>query len=495
MSLSTDQDHLSAHDEAIRSDTRFFGQPVALAPLFNVELWERFSYYGMQGILAIYLYFSVAESGLGLPESVAVGVVGAYGGSVFLATILGAWVADRLLGSERVLFFSAVTIMAGHLALALIPALAGVAIGCVLVALGSGGLKATSATIVGSLYGTRDPRRDAGFSLFYMSVNIGALFGPMLTGLAQKWFGFHVGFGLAAVGMALGLTIYALGRKSLPDSSRLVPNPLPSGRRWVIAAIPVAAALLVWVLFATGLMTLDNLSWWVAAFAAAAMAIYFVVILTSPKVDAVERSRTVSFIPLLLCNVVFWSLYQQIFGVLTTYSDGQMDRTLFGWEMPISWIQLIPAAFVILFAPVFTVLWTKLGDRQPTTPVKFGLALPLIGAGYLLFLPYSDAGPGATPLLWVAFAFVLFVAGEMLISPVGLSLSTKLAPRVFSSQMVALYYLSSALGTTFAGVFGQYYDAANQAPYWLTLGLAAIAVGALQLAFAKPVHALMRGVN
>jgi POT family proton-dependent oligopeptide transporter len=179
--------HSGTTDAAPSSaDTRFFGQPWALAHIFGVEMWERFSFYGMQGILLIYLYHSVSEGGLGFDKAVAAGIVGAYGGSVYLSTILGAWIADRLLGAERVLFFSAVVIMAGHIALALLPGVAGVTVGLILVALGSGGLKANATSVVGTLYAEDDPRRDAGFSLFYLGINLGALVGPLLTGILQQ---------------------------------------------------------------------------------------------------------------------------------------------------------------------------------------------------------------------------------------------------------------------------------------------------------------------
>src|SRR3954449_7407085 len=212
-------------------DKTFFGQPRVLANLFGVELWERFSFYGMQGILLIYLYYSVADGGLGISRDTATSIVGAYGGLVYLSTILGAWLADRLLGAERTLFYSAAVVMAGHIALALIPGLAGVGVGLVLIAFGSGGVKANATALVGSLYAEDDERRDAGFSLFYMGINIGAFFGPLLTGLLQDNEGFHYGFGLAAVGMALGLVQYALGRRSLPDETHEVPHPLERSAR------------------------------------------------------------------------------------------------------------------------------------------------------------------------------------------------------------------------------------------------------------------------
>lgn len=209
----------------------FFGQPPALANLFGVEMWERFSFYGMQGILLIYLYYSVNEGGLGMDEATASGLVGAYGGLVYLSTILGAWLADRVLGSERTLFYSAVMIMAGHVALALLPGFLGVGAGLVLVGVGSGGLKANATSLVGSLYAEDDERRDAGFSLFYLGINLGALAGPLLTGLAQKELGFHYGFGLAAIGMAAGLAQYTIGRKNLPDTANELSNPLPAHKR------------------------------------------------------------------------------------------------------------------------------------------------------------------------------------------------------------------------------------------------------------------------
>ena len=202
-----------------------------LASLFSVEMWERFSFYGMQGILLYYMYFTAAEGGLGIEQGLAAGLVGAYGGGVYLSTILGAWLADRLFGSEKVLFGSAILIMAGHIALAFVPGIPGLIAGLVLVGVGSGGLKANATALVGSLYREKDERRDAGFSIFYMGINAGALIGPLVTGWLQESQGFHWGFGAAAVGMAVGLVIYALGRKNLPEEAHRVHNPLPADER------------------------------------------------------------------------------------------------------------------------------------------------------------------------------------------------------------------------------------------------------------------------
>ena len=272
-------------------DTRFFGQPRSLATLFSVELWERFSFYGMQGILLFYLYFSVADGGLGIDQTTAAGIVGAYGGGVYLSTVLGAWVADRLLDSRRVLLVSAVVVMAGHVALAVSP-VSRASRRPVMIGLGSGGLKATATTLVGTLYGPGDLRRDAGFSLYYLGINLGAFLGPILTGLLQSTVGFHWGFGLAAVGMARGLVQYAFGLKNLPDEARVVPNPLPRrpaarrrDRRARRARRIVAAVSL-------GLVTATNLALVVIVVTALAAIAYFVVILSSRGISSDERAAS-----------------------------------------------------------------------------------------------------------------------------------------------------------------------------------------------------------
>jgi len=478
----------------IQQDRRFLGQPWPLASLFGVEMWERFSFYGMQGILVIYLYYSAAEGGLGIDESTATGIVGAYGGAVYLATILGAWVADRLIGPERTLFASAVVVMAGHVALALIPGLGGVAVGLSLIALGSGGVKANATSLVGSLYAADDERRDAGFSLFYMGINLGAFAGPLLTGLLQESQGFHWGFGLAAVGMAAGLAQYAVGRRALPAETHVVANPLPPSRRAAYAGGLIAAAALVAALALTGLMTVGNLPDWVLGVVVVASGAYFAVILTSPELSGEERSRVWSFVPLFVVNAVFWSLYQQQFTVVSIFSDQRLDRDLFGWEMPVSWVNSINPVFVIVFAGVFAAVWTRLGDRQPVTPVKFGLGTVVMGVAFLLFL-LSPSGENTSPLLLLAFILFVFTMAELLITPVGLSLSTKLAPRRFHTQMVALYFLSVAFGTAMAGKLAGYYDTGDETPYFLVLGLVAVAVGALVLVFSRPITRVMAGVR
>jgi POT family proton-dependent oligopeptide transporter len=486
---------MSQVTETSREDHRFFGQPRALATLFGVEMWERFSFYGMQGILLLYLYYSAADGGLGIEQATAAGIVGAYGGGVYLSTILGAWVADRLLGSERVLFYSAIVIMLGHIALALIPGIVGVATGLILVAVGSGGLKANATSVVGTLYSPEDTRRDAGFSLFYLGINLGALFGPILTGLLQTTLGFHFGFGLAAVGMAAGLLQYSRGRKRLPDAARHVPHPLPRSRWLRVAGIAAAVLVVIVVLVAVGAITAANLVVVVIWVTVAATIAYFAVILVNRDVTGVERKRVYAFIPLFIASTAFWSLYQQQFTVVTIYSDERLDRNLFGWIMPVPWVQSINPIFIILLSGIFAAIWTKWGRRQPSTPIKFAAGTIIMGAAFLLFLPFAGGGANSTPLLAMIGILFVFTIAELLLSPVGLSVATKLAPEVFKTQMVALFFLSIALGTAISGRLAEWYTTVNETVYFGVLGGIAIALGILLALIARPVLRLMSGVS
>jgi len=488
----TDTEHARRDDESGRG---FFGQPRALANIFGVEMWERFSFYGMQGILLIYLYYSVEQGGLGIDQPTAAGIVGAYGGAVYLSTILGAWLADRLFGSERVLFWSAVVIMAGHISLALIPGVGGVLVGLLLVALGSGGLKANATRIVGTLYSEKDPRRDAGFSLFYLGINLGGLFGPLLTGLLQSTLGFHWGFALAAVGMAIGLIQYSLGRKRLPDEARHVPHPLERSRYPLVIGIGIAGLVVIVVLVLTNVINAFNLALWVIGVTIVAAIVYFVVMFSSKLVNGVERSRLVAFIPLFITNAAFWSLYQQQFTVVTIYSDERLNRNLFGWEFPVSWVQSINPIFIIVLSGVFAAIWTKWGEKQPSTPIKFAAGTVLMGLAFFLFLIWAGGGRNSTPLLAVVGILFVFTVAELLISPVGLSAATKLAPGPFQAQMVALYFLSVALGTAMAGQLAKLYKPESEAVYFSIIGGVAVVIGLL-LALVSPwVLRMMRGVR
>jgi proton-dependent oligopeptide transporter, POT family len=472
-----------------------FGHPIGLANLFGVELWERFSFYGMLTILAYYLYYSLTDGGLELPKATATGIVGAYGGLVYLCTVLGGWVADRLLGMERTVLYGGVVVMLGHISLALIPGLAGVGIGLVLVALGSGALKANASALLGTLYEKDDPRCDGGFTLFYLGINLGAFIGPLVTGLLQTRIGFHWGFGAAAVGMALGLAQYIVFRRNLGEHGREVPNPLPrSNIKWW-ALIAVAVVAIVVIAFATGLVKLANLSQVTTGVIILASVAYFVVLSTSSKVEDVERTRMRAFIPLFIANAVFWSLFQQIFTVLAVYSDERMNWSIFGWTAPSNWIGSIEPVWIILLSPLFAVVWTRLGNRAPTTPRKFAYGVIGMGAAFLMFVPMAGTEGRAVPALYITAVLAVFAISELMLSPIGLSVTTKLAPEAFRAQMMALYFFSVGLGTSMSGVLAKYYDPGSEFAYFGITGAVAVAAGVVVFALSPWISRQMEGVH
>ncbi|HEX6446034.1 MAG TPA: oligopeptide:H+ symporter [Streptosporangiales bacterium] len=484
-----------ADTEQTGPQRRFFGHPRGLANLFGIEIWESFSFYGMQAILTYYLYFSVTKGGLGLPQASATSLVGAYGGLVYLATVLGAWVADRVLGSERTLFYSGVLILAGHACLAAIPGLTGVGAGLACVGVGSGALKANTTSLLGSLYAEGDPRRDAGFSIFYMGINIGALAGPLLTGLVHSTLGFHYGFGLAAVGMAIGLAQYAMGRRNLGGAGRHAPRPLARGSAPRVVIVMVLGAAVIVAAFATGLVTLANLAVVVTGLIAVASVVLFVVILAGRQINDVERSRVWAFVPLFVASFGFFALFQQIFTVIAIYAQQRVDLDVAGFAIPPAWAQSVDPVGILLFAPVFAALWTRLGDRQPSTPTKFVLGLFGIGVCFLLFLPMAGGTGRTSPALAVAGILLLFSFAELMLSPIGLSVSTKLAPAAFRTQMVGLNYLSVAAGTAAAGALAGLYTPHDEFGYFGLTGGAAVVLAVLLAALGPWVRRMMRGVR
>ncbi|MEU0543825.1 peptide MFS transporter [Nocardia sp. NPDC005978] len=472
-----------------------FGHPIGLANLFGVELWERFSFYGMVAILGYYLYYSVSEGGLDLPKATATGIVGAYGGLVYLSTVLGGWIADRVLGMERTVFYGGVVVMAGHIALALLPGLAGVGVGLVLVALGSGALKANASSLLGTFYDKDDARVDGGFTLFYLGINLGAFIGPLITGVLQRNIGFHWGFGAAAVGMALGLTQYVVFRRNLGTHGREVPNPLPRQQIPRVLGFVAVLGVLVAVAALTGLLTLSNLPDVTTGVIALAALTYFVIMLRSPKVEPIERTRVRAFIPLFIANAVFWSLFQQIFTVLAVYSDERINWNVFGWDAPPSWISSMEPVWIITLSPLFALLWTRLGNRAPSTPRKFALGVIGMGVAFMLFVLYSGSEGKTVPILFVFLVLGGFAVSELLLSPIGLAVTTKLAPNAFRAQMMALYFFSVGIGTSMSGSLSKFYDPSHEFAYFGLTGLVAIAVGIVVWLIAPRISSHMEGVH
>lgn len=485
-----------------QSGRTFFGHPLGLANLAGVEMWERFSFYGMQALLIAYIIMATGDGGLGMSKGEASSIVGAYGGWVYLAAVVGAWGADRLFGPERTLVVGASIIMAGHLWLTFVPGLAGLIGGLVLIGLGSGTLKATTSTVLGSMYSLEDRRRDAGFSIYYMGVNIGAFFGPLVTVLVADANGPHWGFGLAAIGMALGLAQYLLLRKHTRNATTSrIPNPITQqqGMVYGIGAVVLIAGIVL--LFVTGVLSASNIAGWMTITILVATVLLLTIMLTSREITALERQHVKAFIPLFVAGAVFWSLFQQQFTVVPLYAENRLDLNVFGWDVPFNLVNNVQPLFVIVFAGVFAAMWSKLGDRQPTTPVKYAIGTILMGVAFLAFLPFTGMANGTVPILMILVVLLIFTFAELSISPIGQSLATKLAPGKFQSQMVALYFLSISVGSAASGYLGQLYPsgevvegALTENTFFLLIGGSAVVVGIVLFLARKPVLRLMNPV-
>jgi POT family proton-dependent oligopeptide transporter len=307
--------------------------------------------------------------------------------------------------------------------------------------------------------------------------------------------GFHYGFGAAVIGMALGLAQYIAFRRNLGTHGRTVPNPLPrSAIGWAVGTAVVGVVVIV-VAFVTGIVKLSNLSQVTTGVIVAASVAYFVVMLTSAKVPAIERTRVRAFIPLFIANAVFWSLFQQIFTVLAVYSDERMNWSIFGSTAPSNWIGSIEPVWIIMLSPLFAIAWTRLGNRAPSTPRKFAYGVIGIGLAFLLFLPMSGTTGKAVPALVVVGIMAVFAISELLLSPIGLSVTTKLAPEAFRAQMMALYFFSVGLGTAMSGVLANYYDPASEFVYFGIIGGVAILAGVVVFAMSTWISRLMEGVH
>lgn len=478
----------------------FFGHPRGLQTLFFTEMWERFSYYGMRAILAYYLYAAVSEGGLGIPQSTALAVVSGYGASVYMSGILGGWLADRLIGSQRSVFHGGLIIMLGHVCLALPGGLTTLLLGMFLLVLGSGLLKPNISNIVGGLYGDHDTRRDAGFSLFYMGINIGAFIAPLVCGWLGEKVNWHAGFGAAAVGMAFGLIQYVLTRKNLGTSGLHPVNPLPAERtKSMLGRVVGIVVLLVAVLgglAATGVLDLNGLVDLISVLSAVLPIGYFAVILSSKQITRTERQRMVAYIPLFLATALFFLLFEQQPNTLATLAKEDTQLGFFGlFHIPASWFQSVNALSIIVLAPVFAALWVKMGDRQPNTPQKFVGGLAFVGIAFLwVVLSKTAAGSGDHFALMLAAVFVIMTIGELMLSPVGMSVTTKLAPAAFSSQAMALYFLAPAMGQGLGAQVVSYFTVENQQAYFGFIGAATVACAVLLLIASRTIKRYMHGV-
>ncbi len=499
--------------DAARADTRFFGHPRGLAPLFFTEMWERFSYYGMRAILIYFMTSSIAKGGLGFGDSKAGSVYGLYTAMAYLMCLGGGWIADLFTGQRRAVMYGGILIAAGEFCL-MVPSEAFFYLGLALLVLGTGLLKGNVSTIVGQLYAPGDPRRDSGFSIFYMGINIGALISPLFCGYVGEHFGWRLGFGLAGAGMLLGLLQYVFLGKYL-GTAGLYPakseNPAEDARQkktairsltagiCILAAIAGLGAAGVYKLDASTIS--DGLGWCLLIIAA----VVFSWLIFFGNWTPVERKRSSAILVLFISSALFWAAFEQAGSSLSLFAERSTDRHVPAFvasilrqnEFPASWFQFVQPLFVIVFAPVFAWLWMALRKREPSSPTKFTVGLVFGGLAFVVMVPAAAmvVGGAQVGVWWLTTCYFLQTMGELCLSPVGLSAMSKLAPARAGGFMMGIWFLSISIGNWLAGKAASMYSSMPLPTLFGSVALFSI-VAAIALAIMiKPTVKLMQGVN
>lgn len=512
-------------------DTQFLGHPRGLATLFFTEMWERFSYYGMRALLILFMTAAVAAGGLGFDDKTAGAIYGLYTMGVYLLALPGGWLADHLFGLKKAVWYGGIVIALGHFTMGIPGIIALIAtdasaetitsldlysfyIGLILITVGTGLLKPNISSIVGALYEDSpegNAKRDAGFSVFYMGINLGALIAPIVCSFMADY-DWHLGFGIAGFGMVLGLIQYRItdhyiedvGNEPLNDT----PEQLAKKAKIQKSALGVFGfAILCVILFFTGIIPIDaptlaNASGAIIAFVGVA---FFGYILWREELNDSERKKVIVIGILLIFSALFWSGFEQAGSTLNLFAERFTDRTVFGFDIPAGVFQSVNSMFIILFAPFFGAMWVWLARKnlEPSSPLKFAFGLILLGLGFaVMYFAAKVAASGdlAAPT-WLIFTYLLHTFGELSLSPVGLSLVTKLSPQRLVGQMMGMWFLSVSLGNLFAGLIaghlsGGSEDALAQMPsQYLVVVATTVGSGLILLAFAPKIRKLMGHIH
>jgi POT family proton-dependent oligopeptide transporter len=497
-------------------DRLIFGHPAGLMTLFFTEMWERFSYYGMRALLVLYMTDS-ARRGLAIDTQTAGAIYGLYTFGVYALALPGGWIADRLLGQRRTILIGGIIIAAGHYTLGLPLVIEGSEywsfyLGLVLVVIGTGLLKPNVSAIVGELYADDDAaRRDAGFSIFYMGINLGAFLGPILCGWFAEAVDWHLGFSLAGFGMTLGVVQYVLGGRRLDGVGepkvRLEPSQRWALLRRVMLVVGGVAgvAVLVYLLDGAGVLQVSVVGIAQAAgvLVVIVAAVYFAAIIRFGCESAVEQQRVFVIFILFLGSAVFWSGFEQAGSSMNLYARDFTDRVFWGWELPTTWLQSVNAMFIVMLAPFMGMLWVRLGARSPSIPIKFGLGLVMLGVGFLVLawgalrIPGNaaaspDAGVAVT---WLVVTYFFHTVGELALSPVGLSSVTRLAPRRLVGQMMGTWFMGTALGNLLAGLVAGQIATLPPAQLFAVTASIAVGTGVLFVLFTPVIRRMMHGIR
>ncbi len=454
-------------------DTRFFGHPKGLQTLFMTEMWERMSYYGMRGLLVLFLTAAVTEGGFEINTATATAIYGLYTASVYFMGLPGGWIADRLIGSQKAIWYGGIIIMCGHICLA-IPNSSAFYIGLILLVLGTGLLKPNITAVVGQLYSSKDERRDAGYALYYMGINIGSVIGYTLCGWLAENIGWHWAFGAAAVGMGIGLLHFKFTHADL-NGAGAEPAALMSAQgqknSWTGIAVFLIALTVVTALMLTGKLSFDPISASeVTAYVFLAIfALYFLWIYVGGNLNAVEKKGMWAILLVCIASACFWSGFEQAGSSLNLFGRDLTDRTIFGYEFPTTWLQNANPTFIILLTPFFAAFWINLGKRMvtPGYGLKSAVGLVIMGLGFVVMyfaakaLGASETGKVAS--YWLIMTYFLHTVGELCLSPIALSAISKLSPKRFMAQLMGLFVLTYAIGNIIAGLMAGGFDSENVA--------------------------------
>jgi POT family proton-dependent oligopeptide transporter len=497
----------------------FLGQPRGLATLFMTEMWERFTFYGMRALLVLFLVHSVATGGFGLDDKTATAIYGLYNAAVYLAALPGGWIADRLIGAQRAVMAGGIAITIGNTLLATSSSPGGFYIGLVVIVLGVGLLKPNVSAIVADLYPEGGARLDAGFTIFYIGINIGAFLGPLVTAQAQVLWGLRAGFAAAAFFMAVGVLQFYLTKRHLGTSGAYIapmaadepatysqPSIAARTKQWRQLGVAAAAVLLILVLVSSGVIPVNPVSLAQAvAYAIVSMAaLYFLYYFFIADLTREERRRGIVLVVLFVGCAMFFSGFEQAGSSLNLFADRYTDR-LVGWAhfvIPTAWFQSANSFFIFIFAPFFAWLWVLLAKRHlnPSAPAKFAIGVILMGSGFLVMAAAASIVASGSKVLpyWLIMTYLLHTFGELCLSPVGLSYYTKLAPKRFVGQMMGMWFLATSLGNLVASLVAGDFDANNVAAMpgqYMHIVYFTVGLGAILLAISRPVKKLMGNIE
>lgn len=484
------------------ADATFFGHPRGLSTLFFTEMWERFSYYGMRALLILFMTAAPAAGGLGYDTATAGAIYGLYTSMVYMTTLPGGWIADRLIGPQRAVLYGGILIASGHFSMA-IPSLSTFYLGLLLIVIGTGLLKGNVSVIVGRLYSADDVRRDAGYSIFYMGINTGAFIAPLVCGYLGQRVNWHLGFAAAGVGMVLGLVQYSLGRKYLGDAGRYPatggsPEALARQQRSALWWAGLLVAILVVAVMGTysGLLpvTPTRIADAAGYFLLGLTAAFFGWLYLSAGWTAAERKQLYVIGVLFLAAALFWSQFEQAGSTLNLFADRNTANSILGWSFPSTWFQALNAIFIIALAPVFAWLWVWLALRgsEPSSPAKFGVGLVLVGAGFAVLVGgavLAERGVLVSPM-WLVVVYLLHTCGELALSPVGLSAMSKLAPVRIGGLIMGVWFLAAAVGNYIGGRMAGFYETMTLSSLFGAVAAFGIGAGVLLLLLSRPLKQL-----